>query len=579
MSQGDMEALVAGLRTELGTDLRNASERIMILEQELARERAAREHMGPPHFSASAVSRVAGPAPMKVFTGARDATEIATWVMDVKERIYEPLQEEAAASGRTWAASSERLAVRTAATYLEGDAKAWYVHLAQKPETFSDFLGELTARFRPMDFAKRARDQLAETRQGDKSVEDYVVAFDSLCLKIPDIGSAEKLDRFVRGLNERVRIEVLLRQPSTYEDGLTKALDVDSVLKTGQRRIGGPSFGSGSDGRAPMELGAAEQMQKKKKMKFKKKRRGRKSRQNDVCHACKKKGHWQRDCPDAETDGVELELLHAERGMAGEKALSLVKRNVSVDGVAAVAVVDTGATNTFLSYSLCLREGIKVVKRATLAVRLANGSVTRARGIARVVIGMAGFRNARLTAIVRSGKHDVILGLDWLRAQGASLRVGGQEFLQTEVVCLNKIDHEVRTRSGAARRPSNDALPQGIREPSPLNPPLARSRCTPAVPPPYPRCTPAVPPLYPRSLNSALLSLSLEPSRRFQPPPGCTPIPYWVVIARLVPKGRGLQAYHAPPCTPTVQWVRRDQVSGHGLWLFLIISLTHGLLP
>ncbi|KAA8493473.1 hypothetical protein FVE85_4799 [Porphyridium purpureum] len=134
-----MEALVARMHTLLGADLRSASERIVMLEKELLRERAARENVGPSHLSGSAVSRVAGPAPMKVFIGVRDATDIATWVIDAKERIYEPLKDEAAASGRTWTALGGHSAVRTGAVYQEEHAKSWYAHLARKPGKCFEF--------------------------------------------------------------------------------------------------------------------------------------------------------------------------------------------------------------------------------------------------------------------------------------------------------------------------------------------------------------------------------------------------------------------------------------------------------
>ncbi|KAA8493472.1 hypothetical protein FVE85_4798 [Porphyridium purpureum] len=105
---------------------------------------------------------------------------------------------------------------------------------------------------------------MVETQQGDKSIEASIIAFDSLCSKILDMRSAVKLDRFVWVLNERLRIEVLLRQPSTHGDGLTNALAVDSAFKTGQRRVGGHSLGGVPDGRVPVELGATEQTRKKK---------------------------------------------------------------------------------------------------------------------------------------------------------------------------------------------------------------------------------------------------------------------------------------------------------------------------
>ena len=72
----------------------------------------------------------------------------------------------------------------------------------------------LRDRFRPEDYGRRGRDELATMRQyGKESVADFVFRFCATCLKIRDLSESEKLDRFVRALAQDIRLQVELRGP------------------------------------------------------------------------------------------------------------------------------------------------------------------------------------------------------------------------------------------------------------------------------------------------------------------------------------------------------------------------------
>ena len=59
----------------------------------------------------------------------------------------------------------------------------------------------LREQFRPEDYGRRGRDELATMRQsGRESVADFVFRFHATCLKIPDLSAAEKMDRFMCAL-------------------------------------------------------------------------------------------------------------------------------------------------------------------------------------------------------------------------------------------------------------------------------------------------------------------------------------------------------------------------------------------
>ena len=95
------------------------------------------------------------------------------------------------------------------ASFFKDNAAVWWRNRRQgntpMPE-WIDVKKALVAQFKPVNSNKIARDRLASLRQ-TKSVQSYTYAFQSTILEIEDISESEKLDRYVRGLKERIRQE------------------------------------------------------------------------------------------------------------------------------------------------------------------------------------------------------------------------------------------------------------------------------------------------------------------------------------------------------------------------------------
>ena len=91
-----------------------------------------------------------------------------------------------------------------AASLLRGNAALWWREVCEanrRPTMWEDFCRALREQFRPKDYGRRGRDDLATMRQYVReSVADFVFRFRATCLKVPDLSEAEKLDRFVRAL-------------------------------------------------------------------------------------------------------------------------------------------------------------------------------------------------------------------------------------------------------------------------------------------------------------------------------------------------------------------------------------------
>ena len=136
-----------------------------------------------------------------------------------------------------------------AASLLRGNAALWWRETCishRRPATWDDFCRMLRKQFRPEDYGRRGRDELATMRQYAKeSVADFVFRFRATCLKIPDLSEAEKLDQFVRALAQDIRLQVELRGPRDFHEAAMFAEWADAVL----------THVSGQDTRKPWQKG------------------------------------------------------------------------------------------------------------------------------------------------------------------------------------------------------------------------------------------------------------------------------------------------------------------------------------
>ena len=126
-------------------------------------------------------------------------------------------------------------------------------------ETWTTFKTQLLDTFRPKDYNRRARDQLAHCTQTG-NVMGYAAAFQRALLGCTDVSPAEALDRFVRGLRKDIQAEVIFREPVDLEDAVVIAEKAQTAGKgkfamgqySGHRSQRQPPWDSGL---TPMELG------------------------------------------------------------------------------------------------------------------------------------------------------------------------------------------------------------------------------------------------------------------------------------------------------------------------------------
>ena len=145
--------------------------------------------------------------------------------------------------------------VAYAASLLRGNAAMWWRERYESGERAADwptFYAMLRAQFRVENLARHGRDELASVQQyARENVADFLFRFRGICLKIADLGEAEKLDRFCRALLPSVRLQVELRGPATFQEAATYAEKTDAVLS----RVPGQDFGRGWQKNKPQHRG------------------------------------------------------------------------------------------------------------------------------------------------------------------------------------------------------------------------------------------------------------------------------------------------------------------------------------
>jgi hypothetical protein len=222
MSVNDVNALIAQQVQQSTGILMNRITELEDRNVELSRvinERQAGQPMGVGHASGhGSTIKAAKPS---MYSGDM-GSDVDAWLFMVLQYAY-----------ITGIADDDR--VKWAATYLTGKAATWWRGMVmQQAEgdidrvTWDQFCIGLKGMFKPVNAKKIARDKLAALKQ-THSVAKYNYDITQLFLEIGDIHESEKLDRYVRGLKDKVRMEVELTEPTTLAVAMSKAQRVDGI--------------------------------------------------------------------------------------------------------------------------------------------------------------------------------------------------------------------------------------------------------------------------------------------------------------------------------------------------------------
>ena len=141
----------------------------------------------------------------------------------------------------TMAADADR--IRFAITYLKGPALDWWEHLGVTPTSWADFEAALRARFQPVTSTESTRSKLLPLSQGKASVHDYIATFRRLVVAVPDMGEADRLFQFTRGLAPAIATQLRVHGVTTVDAAVSMAARVGSLgeLAAPQARVATPA--------------------------------------------------------------------------------------------------------------------------------------------------------------------------------------------------------------------------------------------------------------------------------------------------------------------------------------------------
>ena len=151
---------------------------------------------------------------------------------------------------------TDALRLRFATAYLRGAARDWWTHHPSPPVTWAAFSDALRARFQPVTAAHAARAKLLSLAQGKAPVNDYIAAFRRLLVSVPDMGEADKLFQFLRGLRPPIAAHLRIQNVTTLDAAVQMAARIGSVGEMAAAAQEHAGAASSSAAHAPMELDA-----------------------------------------------------------------------------------------------------------------------------------------------------------------------------------------------------------------------------------------------------------------------------------------------------------------------------------
>ncbi|XP_060180511.1 uncharacterized protein LOC132610227 [Lycium barbarum] len=415
-------------------DLKKANETLN-LEMVVLRRAMAGSNVG--HEAKRSKAKIPEP---KAFTGSRSAKELENFLWDMEQYF-------------TTARISENDKLSITTMYLTGDAKLRCKTRdaddmsAGRPriDTWAKLKKEMCDQFLPSNASWIARDHLKRLRQTG-SVRDYIKEFTSLMLDIQNMSDEDKFHNIISGMQAWAQNELKRQNVKDIPSAIAAA---DSLVDFRSTRV-------------PSKIPTSSKSKKKTEKKGEWKKEGQnegadkgkavadvgnsKNKKNSAsdkgCWTCGG-SHLAKNSPNRERvnamlagkvnaneEGVVVVSLTNPLGLLLNNQISLVNTvgesstnphsslqhiEMKVDDKVLVAMVDTGATHTFIDVKLGAKFGLKLTKSLNY--------MKTVNQVAQLIEDMA--YDVRVLAGPWAGKHslmviplvdfDMILGIDFLR--------------------------------------------------------------------------------------------------------------------------------------------------------------------
>ncbi|KAL0537454.1 hypothetical protein IC582_026432 [Cucumis melo] len=328
--------------------------------------------------------------------------------------------------------------------------------------TWQQFKESFYAKFFSASLRDAKRQEFLNLEQGDMTVEQYDAEFDMLSRFAPEMIATEaaRADKFVRGL--RLDIQGLVRafRPATHADALRLAVDLSLQERANSSKTAGRGSTSGQKRKAEQQPVPVPQRNFRSGGEFRrfqqkpfeagevargkplcttcgKHHLGRCLFGTRTCFKCRQEGHTADRCPlrltgNAQNQGAGAPhqgRVFATNKTEAEKAGTVVTGTLPVLGHYALVLFDSGSSHSFISSTFVLHARLEVEPlHHVLSVSTPSGGCMLSKERVKACqIEIAGHVIEVTLIVLDMLDFDVILGMDWLAANHASIDCSRKE--------------------------------------------------------------------------------------------------------------------------------------------------------
>ncbi|KAL0549941.1 hypothetical protein IC582_014436 [Cucumis melo] len=328
--------------------------------------------------------------------------------------------------------------------------------------TWQQFKESFYAKFFSASLRDAKRQEFLNLEQGDMTVEQYDAEFDMLSRFAPEMIATEaaRADKFVRGL--RLDIQGLVRafRPATHADALRLAVDLSLQERANSSKTAGRGSTSGQKRKAEQQPVPVPQRNFRSGGEFRsfqqkpfeageaargkplcttcgKHHLGRCLLGTRTCFKCRQEGHTADRCPLRLTENAQNQgagaphqgRVFATNRTEAEKAGTVVTGTLPVLGHYALVLFDSGSSHFFISSAFVLHARLEVEPlHHVLSVSTPSGECMLSKEKVKACqIEIAGHVIEVTLIVLDMLDFDVILGMDWLAANHASIDCSRKE--------------------------------------------------------------------------------------------------------------------------------------------------------
>ncbi|XP_073137187.1 uncharacterized protein [Henckelia pumila] len=348
--------------------------------------------------------------------------------------------------------------VRCAIFMLKEDTTLWWEGAVIGVDLATLTWEDLKRMFFEKYFTVEARGRLIREflslRQGDKSVAEYVTQFERGCHFAPLIANdeQERLRHFTDGLRPDIKHDVFMAEVVNYKAAVNSALRFEQGKREmhaayqhkrqlqrtfrgqypqpAKKQFTGPAncpnppkpHQRPQGQQRPHQRGGAAQNPGGLPLckTCHKPHPGQCMAGSGVCFRCKLPGHIAMNCPNVKNIAGRVYVLQAEEA---DPDTSLIMGKILIKGNTTYAFLDSGATHSFISQEFIRRVDI-ISEGANMGydVTLPSGEIISTSSVLNELELelQENMVRANLVVLPMSG-FDLILGMDWLTSNGASI--------------------------------------------------------------------------------------------------------------------------------------------------------------